>query len=227
MPNEEIAGMKGPMRSCLARRRSLVYDRSRSSKGGAGTMFVLEARSERIAVLVLTVLMAATRIEHFGVGQIAPDASTAVFFLAGLLIGNPLWLLALLVEASLLDLTAIKVVGVEAVCVTLGYGLIIPAYGALWLAARFVRTNDRLDVLSAVKLVAACSAGVLVFFLFSNIGYYLGGGFESSMGLEEYARRVVRYFPQYLTGTLFYSAAGIALALLATRLAPRRRLVSR
>ena len=32
-------------------------------------MFVLEARSERIAVFDLTTLMAATRVEHFGVGQ--------------------------------------------------------------------------------------------------------------------------------------------------------------
>jgi hypothetical protein len=190
-------------------------------------MFVLEARSERIAIFALTVLMAATRIEHFGVGQIAPDASTAVFFLAGLLIGNPLWLLAFLVEALLLDLTAIKVVGVEAVCVTLGYGLMIPAYGSLWLAARLVHANARLDVFNAAKLVCACCVGVAAFFLFSNIGYYIGGGFESSLGLEEYARRVVRYFPQYLTGTLFYSAAGIAIAAIAAHLAPRGRLASR
>jgi hypothetical protein len=190
-------------------------------------MFVLNARSERIAILALTVLMAATRIEHFGAGRIAPDASTAVFFLAGLLIGNPLWLIAFLAEALLLDLTAINVVGVEAVCVTLGYGMMIPAYGALWLAARPARANDRLDLFSAAKLVCACCIGVLGFFLFSNIGYYLGGGFESSMGLEEYARRVVRYFPQYLTSTLFYSAIGVALAALATRWAPRGRLVSR
>jgi hypothetical protein len=190
-------------------------------------MFVLETLSERIAAFALMALMAATRIEHFGVGQIAPDASTAVFFLAGLLIGNPLWLLVLLVEASLLDLTAIKVVGIEAVCVTLGYGMMIPAYGALWLAARFVRRTDRLDVLSVAKLIGACCGGVLVFFLFSNIGYYLGGGFESSMGIEEYARRVARYFPAYLTSTLFYSAIGVALAILAARFAPRGRLASR
>jgi len=190
-------------------------------------MFVLEARSERIAVLALTVLMAATRIEHFGAGQIAPDASTAVFFLAGLLIGNPLWLLALLAEALLLDLTAIKVVGVEAVCVTVGYGMMIPAYGALWLAARPVRANDRLDLFGAAKLVCACCAGVVGFFLFSNLGYYIGGGFESSMGLEEYARRVVRYFPPYLSSTLVYSAIGVALAVLAARLAPRGRLAAR
>ena len=189
-------------------------------------MFVLETRSERIAVLALTALMAATRIEHFGVGQIAPDASTAVFFLAGLLIGNPLWLLAFLAEALLLDLTAIKFVGVEAVCVTAGYGMLIPAYGALWLAARSVRANE-LDLLGAGKLVCACCGGLAGFFLFSNIGYYIGGGFESSMGLEEYARRVVRYFPHYLTDTLFYSAIGIALAVLAARLAPRGRLAAR
>ena len=141
-------------------------------------MFVLEARSERIAILALTVLMAATRIEHFGMGQIAPDASVAIFFLAGLLIGNPLWLLAFLVEATLLDLTAIKVVGVEAVCVTLGYGLMIPAYGSLWLAGRFARHSDRLGVATITKLVCACAVGVVGFFLFSNIGYYFGGGFD-------------------------------------------------
>jgi hypothetical protein len=150
-----------------------------------------------------------------------------VFFLAGLLIGNPLWLLAFLVEASLLDLTAIKVVGIEAVCVTLGYGLMIPAYGALWLSARWVCKTNKFDTSSVAKLVCACSAGVVGFFLFSNIGYYLGGGFESSMGLEEYVRRVARYFPQYLTGTLLYSAAGVVIAVLAAHLAPRSRLVSR
>src|ERR1700730_5271487 len=146
--SEEIAQGRGFARPCLTGRRSLVWAQSQSIKGGASTMFVLEARSERIAILALTVLMAATRIEHFGAGQIAPDASTAVFFLAGLLIGNPLWLLAFLAEALLLDLTAIHSVGVEAVCVTFGYGMMIPAYGALWLAARWVRKTNKLDVSS-------------------------------------------------------------------------------
>jgi hypothetical protein len=194
-------------------------------KDGVGSMFVLEARSERIAVLALAVAMAATRIGHFA--PVAPDASTAVFFLAGLLLGNPLWLLALLAEALVLDWTAIEIVGIEAVCVTAGYGMMIPAYASLWLAARLVRTADRLDALSLAKLVGACVVGVLVFFLLSNVGYYFGGGFDSSMGLEEYARRVARYFPRYLGSTLFYSAAGIALALLAARFSPRGRLAAR
>jgi len=190
-------------------------------------MFVLETRSQHIAVFLLAMLMAATRIGHFGLGQIAPDASTAVFFLAGLLIGNPLWLAALIVEALLLDLTAIKVVGIEAVCVTTGYGLMIPAYGSLWLAGRLVGGIEKLDLAGIAKLVIVCCGGLVAFFVFSNIGYYLGGGFDVSMGLAEYARRVVRYFPQYLTSTLFYSAVGIALAVLASRFASQGRLASR
>src|SRR5262245_16290541 len=115
-------------------------------------MFVLQARSERITALGLAALMAATRIEHFGVGQIAPDASTAAFFLAGLLVGDPLWLAALLVEALALDWMAINLVGVDAVCVTTGYGMMIPAYASLWLAARSVRGTDRLDAANLFKL---------------------------------------------------------------------------
>jgi len=190
-------------------------------------MFVLETRGERIAVLALAALMAATRIEHFGVGAIAPDASTAVFFLAGLLIGNPLWLLAFVAEALILDWTAINAVGVESICVTAGYGMMIPAYTSLWLAARLARPISNFDGASLARLLGAGAAGLLAFFLFSNIGYYLGGGFEDAMGLEEYVRRVVRYLPNYLTSTLFYSAVGIALAVLAPRLSPQGRLAPR
>ena len=49
-------------------------------------MFVLEAKTERLVAALLAVLMAATRVHHFGVGSVAPDASTAVFLLAGLVV---------------------------------------------------------------------------------------------------------------------------------------------
>jgi len=190
-------------------------------------MFVLDSRYERIVIVVLTVLMAATRIEHFGINQIVPDASTAIFFLAGLLIGNPLWLLAFLVEALALDATAIQVVGVNPACVTFGYVMMIPAYASLWFAPRFLRQDFKLDIASFAKLGLACVAAIAAFFLFSNLGYYVGGGFYSSMGLEEYARRVVRYFPYYLTVTLLYTAAGVAIATVVLRFTPRKQLAAR
>lgn len=190
-------------------------------------MFVLDSRYERLAIFFLTVLMAVTRIEHFGINQIAPDASTAVFFLAGLLIGNPLWLIAFLVEALALDATAIKVVGVDPVCVTFGYFMMIPAYASLWLAPRLLRDSFKLDIVSFGKLALACIAGTACFFLFSNIGYYIGGGFDNSMGLAEYTRRVVRYFPHYLTITLLYGAAGVAISVVALRFFAPKQLAAR
>ncbi|HEV1999600.1 MAG TPA: DUF6580 family putative transport protein [Xanthobacteraceae bacterium] len=183
-------------------------------------MFVLDAKTDRLVALALAVLMAATRVHHFGVGAIAPDASTAAFLLAGLLLGSPYWLLALMAEATLLDLFAIKMIGVEAVCVTTGYGLMFPAYAMLWLAGRSQRQAPALDFLTGAKLVGATVAGTAGFFLFSNIGYYIGGGFADQMGASEYATRVARYFPFYLMVTLAYGAAGVALVALVRRSQP-------
>jgi hypothetical protein len=123
-------------------------------------------------------------------------------------------------EATLLDLFAIKMIGVEAVCVTTGYGLMFPAYAMLWLAGRSQRNAPALDLFTAGKLVLATVLGVAGFFLFSNIGYYIGGGFADQMGAAEYAARVARYFPFYLTVTFAYGAAGVALVALARRARP-------
>lgn len=121
-------------------------------------MLALDSRHERLAIVSLTVLMAVTRIEHFS--QFAPDASTAVFFLAGLLIGSPLWLAAFLAEALALDVAAIQVVGVDPACITFGYAMMLPAYAALWLAPRLLRKDFQPDVRHFTQLALACVAAV-------------------------------------------------------------------
>ena len=179
-------------------------------------MFVLDARSERIAVVALAVLMAATRIHHFGVGAIAPDASTAVFLLAGLALASPWWLAALLIEAVVLDATAIGIMGVADACVTSGYLLLAPAYAALWLAGRAMRPAERLDLFTAGKFVCFTCGGVAAFYLVANAGYFLGSEY-AALGVPEYVARVSRYFPFYLMVTLAYAAAGMVVLALASR----------
>lgn len=190
-------------------------------------MFVLDSRKERLAIILLTVLMAATRIEHFGISRIAPDASTGVFFLAGLLIGNPLWLVAFLAEALALDVTAIQVVGVDPACISFGYAMMIPAYGALWLAPRFLREDFRSNFAGFAKLALACTAGLAVFFVFSNVGYYFGGGYYTSLSVAEYTSRVAQYFPSYLVTTLLYAAAGVGVVVAGAVVTARGRLAAR
>ena len=189
-------------------------------------MFVLESKAEKFAALLLAVLMAATRVHHFGVGAIAPDASTAVYFLAGLALANPWWLLAFLAEAVVLDVFAIGIAGVADACISGGYPLLAPAYGVLWLAGRTMRKSERLDWLTAGKFVCAITGGVAAFFVISNIGYFFGSEFYA-LGVTEYTRRVARYFSYYEMVTLSYAAAGIAALALAARLSARRAIAAR
>jgi hypothetical protein len=190
-------------------------------------MFLLDAKAERIVALLLAVLMAATRIHHFGVGAVAPDASTAVFFLTGLLLASPLWFIAFSVLAIGLDAVAIGVVGVADACMSVGYWLLFAGYFALWLAGSLARQVAKIDLLATVKLAGLVVAGTIVFFVLSNLGYFFGGGFDESMGAAEYVRRVSRYFPAYLGSTLVYTAAGIGVFVAATRLIAGGRLAAR
>ena len=172
-------------------------------------MFVLKPKAEWIAAFALAILMAVTRIHHFGIGAVAPDASTGVFFLAGLLLGSPWFLAAYLVEALLLDGVAIGFLKVADACMSSGYGLLAPAYAALWFSGRALRKTETLDLFAAGKFVCFVVAGTVAFFVVSNLGYFFGSEFYQ-LGLAEYVTRVSRYFPTYLAVTLFYSAFGVA-----------------
>ena len=190
-------------------------------------MFVLEAKTERLVAALLAVLMAATRVHHFGVGSVAPDASTAVFFLAGLLLANPLWFVLFSVLAVALDAFALGIAGVADACMTPGYWLLFAGYLALWFAGRLGRRIQRLDLMQGFRLLLLAAGGTALFFLLSNVGYYFGGGFDESMGSAEYMRRVQRYFPHYLIVTLAYAAAGVAVLAIAARLRAGGRMAAR
>ncbi len=179
-------------------------------------MFVLGTKTERFVALALAALMAATRIHHFGIGAIAPDASTAVFFLAGLMLGSPLYILAFSALAVALDMIALGPLAVSDACMSAGYWLLFAGYAALWFAGRIARTTARLDLLAAGKLLVLASIGVVVFFFLSNVGYYFGSEY-ASLSAQEYAARVSRYLPFYWLVTVAYAAAGIAVFALATR----------
>ncbi len=179
-------------------------------------MFMLGKQNERLVALALLALMAATRIHHFGVGTIAPDASTAVFFLGGLMLASPFYILAFSAAAIALDMIALGPVGVSAACMTVGYWLLFAGYAALWFAGRLARTTGRLNFLSGGKILALASIGTGVFFLLSNVGYYIGSEY-GSLGVQEYTVRVSRYLTFYWLVTLAYVATGIAVFALATR----------
>ena len=146
---------------------------------------------------LLAVLMAATRMHHFA---FPPDASLAVFLLAGFLVQNRLFFGALLIEAGLLDYFAISHMGVSDYCFTPAYWFLIPTYAVLWYAGRSARAHREKPWLMAVTSLFAVS----VAFLISNFSFYLFSGNYGSMSLATYALRIAHYYLPYVSSAAIY-----------------------
>lgn len=166
---------------------------------------------QALITLVLIVLMAATRMHHFGSALHLPDASLAVFLLAGSLVASPLLFGALLVEAAGLDYLAITQLGVSDYCVTPAYWFLIPTYGVLWFAGRYYARIHQHGLRGLVMFAGLSVVALNLAFLISNGSFYLFSGRYTDMGAVEYGSHMMPIYLPYLTSGLFYLACAAAL----------------
>jgi hypothetical protein len=158
-------------------------------------------------LLGLAVLMAATRSHHFASITHLPDASWAVFFLAGFYL-RPLWAFpALLALAGLSDYIAISAFGVSDFCVSVAYGFLVPAYGALWFAGRRYARHHRFQLATLPWLAGFALAGALISELLSSGGFYFFSGRFAELSWADFGSRLALYFPQALEGLALYLGA--------------------
>jgi len=152
----------------------------------------------------LALLMAITRSHHWATLQALPDASWAIFFLAGVYL-RPLWSIpALMLAAALLDFAAITWGGVSDFCVSPAYGLLIPAYAVLFLAGRLYARHHRLSWSALPWLLGCALAGAGLAELFSSGGFYFFSGRFADSTLAEFITRLVKYFPATLSSMALY-----------------------
>src|SRR5690606_32608126 len=146
-----LPGCGGRLRqACSARlsvaRRALSVSRTRvcvhrrdhdMSNSSASSPYFSSSLLWRLLPLALLILL--TRVDHFGSAMHLPDASKAVFFLAGFYLtqaagrGSNLGFWALLLLVVAIDFISFGLSGREtALCLTPSYPFLLPAYGALW-----------------------------------------------------------------------------------------------
>lgn len=160
-------------------------------------------RFDLYPILGLAALMAITRFHHF---SLLPDASLAVFFLAGLFLVSP-WAFALfLIEAGLIDYLAVTYGGVSSWCITPAYPFLIPTYGVLWLGGSFSRRYALDDRGEIVAVFAILAASTLIAFVLSNLSFYAFSGYFAELDLKSYAASVLPYLAPYLGTPLIYTA---------------------
>lgn len=182
----------------------------------------MNSKQTRTIVIFATLaaLMAVTRDHHFGSILHLPDASLAIFLLAGFYL--PRWVFpALLVEAGLVDYLAINYGGVSGWCFSPAYWFLIPAYFVPWFGGRFYAARHSqswrgLSLLAATALLATSAA-----FVISSGSFYLFSGRFAEMGALQYAGSMTGYYGQYLAGTFLYLAVAACVQIAATNLSGR------
>lgn len=162
----------------------------------------------------LVLLMAATRYNHFGSAVSLPDASLAIFFLAGIVFPRIGWVALsaftfLLLEAGGIDYYATEIQGVSDWCITPAYWFLIPTYASLWLGGRWFSSRLQNSWRSLGLFVGAAWLSTSIAFLISNASFYLLSGRIGEMGAVEYALAVAKYYPPYLlSGAMYLIVAG-------------------
>lgn len=172
----------------------------------------MQPQTKQLGILAaLALLMAATRYNHFGSSVSLPDASLAVFLLAGFVMARLSWpallvFVLLLLEAGGIDYYAINVAGVSDWCVTPAYWFLIPTYASMWLGGRWFAARQQNNWRSLVMFGGVSWLATTAAFLISNASFFLLSGRYAEMSTAEYAGNVAQYYPPYLSGSLVYLA---------------------
>lgn len=172
----------------------------------------MQLQTKQTGILAaLALLMAATRYNHFGSSVSLPDASLAVFLLAGFVMARLSWpallvFVLLLLEAGGIDYYAINVAGVSDWCVTPAYWFLIPTYACMWLGGRWFAARQHYTVRSLALFGGVSWLATTAAFLISNASFFLLSGRHTEMSAAEYAGKVAQYYPPYLSGSLIYLA---------------------
>ncbi len=167
-------------------------------------MFQLSRNAQIHLTLSLALLMLVTRGHHDFTPIHLPDASWAIFFLAGLYLRSRWVFGALFLLASALDYIAITWGGVSSFCVTGAYAFLLPAYGALWFAGRSYIGRGSPSWRDLIPLALHALAGTLVCELISSGGFYFFSGRFVDPTLAEFAGRLATYLPGSLRVVALY-----------------------
>jgi hypothetical protein len=179
------------------------------------------SQPQRLGIfIVLALVMAGTRINHFGA---LPDASWAVFFVAGFYLrGSMRWAFPVLMAlAVLVDFLVIRGQGIDFwshYCVSAGYWFLIAAYAAMWAGGSVLRANVEGIGLPALALLGlSLVAATSVCFVVSNGSFYWLSDSVASPSMSGWMQNMSEWFLPYLGTSAIYVAFAACVHAIAAR----------
>jgi hypothetical protein len=186
----------------------------------------MTATTSRLFILsVLALLMAASRahvFDHFS----PPDASWAVFFIAGFhLRGWGRWAFPLLMALAVgVDAWVINGQGIsfwDHYCVSAAYWFLVPAYAAMWAGAAWLRRRYGGASWEALgRLAAAFVVSVLACHLLAQGSFYWISDSVADPTLAGWWKNYTDWLAPYLVTAATYTGIAAALQVAAERIAP-------
>ncbi len=170
---------------------------------------------QRLAIFaVLALAMVATRFHHFAA---APDASWAVFFIAGFYLrGSARWAFPLLMAlAVVVDILVITGQGLDFwshYCVSPAYWMLLPAHAALWLGGSWLRSRHAgIGLASLGRLALALVVATTLCYLLSNGSFYWLSPMVGERSLAGWFKNLGDWYLAYLGTTAAYVGIGAAI----------------
>ena len=156
-----------------------------------------------LIVTLLSTLMLLTRGSHFSGVNALPEASWIIFMVAGSLF--PAWSFAWLMTLAVgIDGYAFSFGGVPGTCFSIAYGMLIPAYGAMWLTGRFTKSYLNATPQNSAILFGFSIAGTLICEVISSGSFYLfSGNFDPTFA--EFLTRELVYVPAVVSSSAFWT----------------------
>jgi len=158
---------------------------------------------------ILALIMAATRINHFGA---FPDASWALFFIAGFYLrGSMRWAFTLLIAlAVFVDFLVISGQGLDFwshYCVSPAYWFLLPAYAGLWIGGSWLRERYvTANIRTAGWLAASLLVATTLCYLLTNGSFYWLSATVPARSFEGWLKNLGDWYLPYLQTTSIYVA---------------------
>jgi hypothetical protein len=165
-----------------------------------------------LVIGMLALMMAVTRFHHEGSAFALPDASLAIFFLAGIFFLNRLGVfLMLLTLAVAIDFLAVMVMGVSDYCFSPAYAFLLPTYAVMWFGGSgFQRLHRQSLNHDALPLAVSLVCSTFLAFVISSGSFYWFSGKVAAVGILDYSIGLIGEYPYYLGATAFYVILGLA-----------------
>ncbi len=163
----------------------------------------IQQNTNYLIIFALAMLMALTRSDHFGSVITLPDASLAVFYLAGIFTGGMASFAVLLTETVLLDYVAITYGQVSDYCISPAYVFLMPTYALMLFAGRWSAKYATFSSRDLSHQFGYLLLATSFAFLISNGSFYLFSGKFPALSVMEYTQRVAKYYPGLYKSQLY------------------------